>query len=83
MYHILSLPLSPIHHLHTCFLIYPKLPFHLSVQVHKPVAEGYWRCQAFLILFNFEEAEWPVDDQNALSASCRERACVSECGVHV
>ena len=53
------------------------------MQVHNPVAEGYWRCQAFLILLNFEEAEWPVDDQNALSASCRERACVSECGVHV
>lgn len=31
----------------------------------------------FKILLNFEEAEWPLDDQNALLASCREHACVS------
>ncbi|ELW64573.1 hypothetical protein TREES_T100001525 [Tupaia chinensis] len=44
------------------------------------IAEGYWRSRIFLILLNSEEAEWPIDDQNALLASCRERACVSnEC----
>lgn len=32
----------------------------------------------FKILLNFEEAEWPLDDQNALLASCGgEHACVS------
>lgn len=37
----------------------------------------------FKIVLNFEEAEWPTDDQNASMASCREHACVRESGVHV
>lgn len=37
----------------------------------------------FKIVLNFEEAEWPIDDQNASLASCREHACVSDSGVHV
>lgn len=61
----------------------PKPPFHLPMQVHELPAEEDWRCRAVLILLNSEGAEWPIHDQNALSASCRECACVSECGVHV
>lgn len=45
-------------------------PFHLSMR-----NIGY--VGLIKILLNFEEAEWPLGDQNALLASCREDACVS------
>lgn len=61
----------------------PKPPFHLPMQVQELPAEEDWRCRAVLILRNSEGAEWPLHDQNALSASRRDCACVSECGVHV
>lgn len=61
----------------------PKPPFHLPMQVQELPAEEDWRCRAVLILLNSEGAEWPLHDQNALSASHRDCARVSECGVHV
>lgn len=53
------------------------------MQVQELPAEEDWRCRAVLILLNSEGAEWPLHDQNALSASRRDCARVSECGVHV
>lgn len=53
------------------------------MQVQELPAEEDWRCRAVLILLNSEGAEWPLHDQNALSASHRDCARVSECGVHV
>lgn len=48
----------------------PQPPFHLSMR-----KIGY--VGLLKILLNFEKAEWPLDDQNALLASYREHARVN------